>query len=123
MDLHQRIGAWLTPQGCFFRVWAPHAQLVSVEVQHGPYWEVGDTVIAQDLTQNGEYWSATVPGVQAWQLYRFKIALPGGGILERLDPAARDVLSSELTRMDASSRNGSIVPGTDPFLWAPFETP
>jgi 1,4-alpha-glucan branching enzyme len=123
MHLHERLGAWLTLHGCFFRVWAPHARLVSVLVQDGPYWEADDIMIERELAKDGDYWSATVPGVRAWQLYRFKIALPGGGILERLDPAARDVLSSELTRMDASSRNGSIVPGTDPFLWAPFETP
>ena len=77
MQLHERIGAWLTPQGCFFRVWAPHAAMVSVMIQDGPYWEITDTVMEQNLVQNGEYWSATVAGVQAWQLYRFKIAHPG----------------------------------------------
>ena len=25
MDLKDRLGAWLTPAGCFFRVWAPLA--------------------------------------------------------------------------------------------------
>jgi len=123
MHLQERLGAWLTPNGCFFRVWAPHSQKVSIVVQDGPYWEVSDAVIEQDLVRNGDYWSATIPGVQASLLYRFKIELPGGGVIEQLDPAARDVLSSELTRMDPSSRNGSIVLGTDPFLWASFETP
>jgi 1,4-alpha-glucan branching enzyme len=123
MHLHERIGAWLTPDGCFFRVWAPHAQNVSAVVQDGPYWEVDDALIMHALIRNGDYWSATVPGVQATQLYRFKIELPGGGIIEQLDPAARDVLSSELTRNDPSRRNGSVVQGTDPFLWTSFETP
>jgi 1,4-alpha-glucan branching enzyme len=123
MHLHERIGAWLTPHGCFFRVWAPHAQKVSVVVQDGPYWEVDDTVIKQGLARDGDYWSATVSGVRAWQLYRFKIEHPSGGVTERLDPAARDVLNSELTRWDPSKRNGSVVPGTEPFPWAPFETP
>jgi 1,4-alpha-glucan branching enzyme len=97
--------------------------MVSVLVQDGPYWEVDDIMIERQLAKDGDYWSATIPGVRAWQLYRFKIEVPGGVAIERLDPAARDVLSSELTRSDPSSRNGSIVPGTDPFLWAPFETP
>jgi 1,4-alpha-glucan branching enzyme len=123
MNLHERIGAWLTPDGCFFRVWAPHAQKVSVVIQDGPYWEVDDAMIEHALTRNGDYWSATVPGVQPTQLYRYKIELPGGGIIEQLDPAARDVLSSELTRNDPARRNGSIVLATDPFLWASFETP
>ena len=122
MDLQDRIGAWLTPQGCFVRVWAPHADGVAVLLQDGPYWEVDDVVIRQDLIRNGDYWSGTVPAVRAWQMYRFEIR-HSGVVVEHLDPAARDVLSSELTRSDPSRRNGSIVVGTDPFDWAPFQTP
>jgi 1,4-alpha-glucan branching enzyme len=123
MDLDAHIGARLTPEGCFFRVWAPHAQSVSVVIQTGPYWETGDTLIEQELMRNGDYWSAIVPGVEAWQLYRYSIERPDGSTIQQLDPAARDVVSSELTRMDPSTRNGSIVPGTEPFAWAPFQTP
>jgi 1,4-alpha-glucan branching enzyme len=123
MDMKDRIGAWLTPAGCFFRVWAPHAESVAVLVQDGPYWEVTDTILRQDLTKDGDYWSATVPDVRAWQLYRLEIRAPGGVVIQRLDPTARDVLSSELTRSDPSSRNGSVVLGTDPFPWTPFTTP
>ena len=123
MDLNACIGAWLTPAGCFFRVWAPNATQVTVLVQDGPYWEVTDTILREDLTKAGVYWSATVPGVKPYQMYRFEIKTPGGGLLQRLDAAARDVLSSELTRDDPSIRNGSIVLGTDPFPWVPFVTP
>ena len=123
MNLNERIGAWLTAHGCFFRVWAPHAKKVSVLFQPGPYWEIDDTVIEHDLVREGDYWSANVPGVPAGQLYRYRIELADGGFVERLDPAARDVLSSELTRQDPSSRNGSVVPGNDAFDWAPFQTP
>ena len=89
MQLKERVGAWLTSDGCFFRVWAPHAEALSVLVQDGPYWEVTDTIARQDLIKDGDYWSGTVPGVRAWQLYRFAIKTPGGGASERLDPAAR----------------------------------
>lgn len=123
MQLHDRIGAWLTPSGCFFRVWAPYATAIKVVIQDGPYWEVDDNVLVHDLVLNGKYWSATVPGVRPWQLYRFEITHPDGSVSQRLDPAARDVVSSELTRFDPSSRNGSIVLGTDPFPWASFDTP
>jgi 1,4-alpha-glucan branching enzyme len=123
MNLNERIGARLTAHGCFFRVWAPHAKKVSVLFQPGPYWEIDDTVVEHALVRDGDYWSANVPGVPAEQLYRYRIELAGGGFVERLDPAARDVLSSELTRQDPSSRNGSVVPGDDAFDWAPFETP
>ena len=62
-------------------------------------------------------------GGQTYQMYRFEVTKQDGGILQRLDAAGRDVQSSELTRDDPSSRNGSIVLGTDPFLWVPFHTP
>ena len=123
MDLHDRIGAWLTAHGCFFRVWAPHASAVAVVIQDGPYWEVTDTLIRQDLVRQGDYWSGTVPHVQAWQLYRFEIEHQSGGSSQSLDPAARDVVSSQLTRFDPSSRNGSIVVDTDLIPWASFPTP
>lgn len=121
--MKDRLGAWLTPDGCFFRVWAPNAQKVTVLIQDGPYWEVTDTVLRQDLTKASGYWSGTVAGVQPYQLYRYEIKKPDGGLVQRLDAAARDVLSSELTRDDPSVRNGSIVLGNDPFPWVPFETP
>lgn len=123
MNLNERIGAWLTPQGCLFRVWAPHALAVSVLIQDGPRWEVTDTINEHELAREGDYWSATVQGVRAEQLYRFRIATAGGGLLQRLDPAARDVLSSDLTREDPQSLNGSLVLDPAPFDWAPFDTP
>ena len=123
MELTDRIGAWLTPAGCFFRVWAPSAAQVTLLVQNGPYWEVTDTILRIDLTNSDGYWSATVPSIQPYQMYRFEIKTPDGRVLQRLDAAARDVLSSELTRDDPSDRNGSIVLGSDPFLWTPFSTP
>jgi 1,4-alpha-glucan branching enzyme len=126
MELHERIGAWLTPAGCFFRVWARYARKVSVVVQNGPYWESEpeDVVLERDLVRAGDYWSATIPEVKAWQLYRFKLEHAEHGVFERLDPAARDVLDSGLVRRgDPSSRNASIVNGAEPFPWAPFGTP
>jgi 1,4-alpha-glucan branching enzyme len=123
MELNQRIGHWLTPQGCFFRVWAPHASNVAVLVQDGPYWEREDVIVAQNLARQGDYWSGTVADVRPLQLYRYEITHPDGSKSQRLDPAARDVLSSELTRSDPSHRNGSVVLLANPFSWAPFQTP
>lgn len=123
MASSDRLGAQLDPTGCSFRVWAPHAQKVAVLIQNGPYWESTDTIVRQCLTKSGEYWTGTVPGVQAWQLYRYEITGPGGNVFERLDPAGRDVLSSELTRRDPSSRNGSVVVGPNLIEWSAFQTP
>ena len=104
LNLHDRIGAWLTSDGCFFRVWAPHADAVAVLIQNPPYWEIDDVVVRQVLVRDGDYWSGTVPGVRPYQLYRFEIQNPTAGTDQNLDPAARDVLSSELTRSDPSDR-------------------
>ena len=123
MDLKDRIGAWLTPDGCFFRVWAPNALQVTVLLQAGTTWNIAAASARHALTNVGGYWSATVPGVQAGQLYRFEIKGPDGGLLQRLDAAARAVVSSDLTRDDPSSHNASIVLGADPFPGAPFTTP
>src|SRR5229473_3790293 len=104
MDITERIGAWLTSDGCFFRVWAPHADAVRVLVQDGPYWEQGDEIATLDLTLDRGYWSGTIPGQLSWKLYRFEIT-NGTDVFSTIDPAARDVFSSHLTRADPSSRN------------------
>lgn len=125
MKLDERIGAWPTDEGCFFRVWAPNANNVAVLVQDGPYWEdeASDIVARQDLVKDSTgYWSGIVPDVRPYQMYRFEIRNTGQ-TFQTLDAAARDVLSSGLTRSDPSSRNGSVAPAKDPFEWAPYQTP
>ncbi len=125
MEAFDRIGVTNTDHGYFFRVWAPDAQIVSLLIQQGPYWEnVGDdTLVEMELIQDGDYWSATVREAQAWQLYRYRLTFASGKVVERLDPAARDVISSELTRNDPSSRNASVIPGITLTSWLPFQTP
>lgn len=123
MDSNPRLGATLIPSGCRFRVWAPHARDLAVLIQDGPYWECGDVVIRQGLVRDGDYWTGTVHGARAWQLYRYEITTYDGAVLERLDPAARDVVSSDLTRCDPASRNGSIIQGDWTVDWSTFRTP
>ena len=117
MDLTNRVGAWLTADGCFFRVWAPNAIGVTVLLQDGPTWNDAAAFARHALTNANGYWSATVPGVKAGRLYRFEIKQPDGGLLQRLDAAGRGVISSDLTRDDPSSHNASIVLGADPYPW------
>ena len=123
MNLNERIGAWLTPGGCFFRVWAPHAESVSVLFQPGPYWEVDDTVTEHALARDGDYWSATVPGVQA----RAALPLPDRDARRRGPPAARSGGPRRAQLRADAGRPGqpqrSIVSETARFRWAPFETP
>ncbi|MFL5540832.1 MAG: alpha-amylase family glycosyl hydrolase [Longimicrobiaceae bacterium] len=122
MELRERIGAWPTEDGCFFRVWAPKAERVAVLVQEGPLWEIDEAGTTQELAGDGGYWSGTVPGAHAGQLYRYRIEREGQ-VYQRLDPAARDVISSELTRADPESRNASLILGGDGLEWAEFTPP
>ena len=115
MELSDRIGCWPTPQGSFFRVWAPHAANVSVALQTGQSWDSNQPSAVHDLTRVGDYWHATVAGVHPGQLYRFRIITATASSSSGSTPAARDVLSSELTRNDPTSRNASIVPDAGPL--------
>ena len=122
MDISDRIGAWVTGSDCFFRVWAPHASRVSILAQDGPYWEAGSEIVQHDLVRVGDYWSGTVPGLRPWKIYRFEIT-SGDEVFQTLDPAARDVVHSGLTRHDPASRNASIIAEDDLVAWLPFTTP
>lgn len=123
MLLEERIGAQLSGPDGFFRVWAPNAERMRLLLQEGEYWQADKTKQAVDMewAANG-YWSARVPGVTAGMLYRFEVTYQGQ-TSERLDPAARDVVNSALTRSDAGSKNASIVVGNQPYPWEPWQTP
>lgn len=123
MEVHERIGAWPVQDGCFFRVWAPHAQQVEVLMQDGAAWALGQNDVEQALTEAGGYWSAIVPGVQPGNLYRYRITTADGEVVERLDAASRDVITSQLTRTDTAIPNASIVVSSDPYPWASFTPP
>lgn len=81
------VGAVLRREGVSFRVWAPFANAVAVtgsfnEFQQHPMESEGDG-----------YWSATVPGAQAGQEYRY-IITNGDNQLSRNDPRALQVTTS-----------------------------
>ena len=123
MELKHRIGAWPTDAGCFFRVWAWHANRVQVFVQDGPYWEADDESIEFDLVRDSAgYWSGTLEDARPHQLYRYRIT-NGTDVFDRLDPAARDVVHSGLMLGDPSNRNGSVIPAAKPFRFSPFKRP
>ncbi len=117
------IGASLTDHDCTFRVWAPHAERVRVLLQDASQWEATADARTADLERaNDGYWSATVSDAVAGTLYRFEIT-HAGQTFERLDPAARDVLNSALTRNAPEIGNASIVTTHEPYAWSRFVTP
>jgi 1,4-alpha-glucan branching enzyme len=123
MDDGDRLGARLGPAGCAFRVWAPHARQVSVAVQRGDHWDSGAPTSVTGLDRDGDYWGAVVGGVAAGDLYRFRLVTADGSVIDRLDPAARDVISSELVRTEPHKRNASVVLTAQEYPFAPFTPP
>jgi 1,4-alpha-glucan branching enzyme len=97
--------------GVTFRVWAPHAEGVSVVGTFNEWDPALNPLVAED----GGTWSADVPGATDGDEYRFSIRTPDG-VLSRIDPRARRLTSSV---------GNAIVYGTDGFSWdgAEFRTP
>ena len=97
--------------GVMFRVWAPHADAVSVVGSFNDWDATRDPMAAED----GGTWSADVTSAADGDEYRFSIRT-GDRELSRIDPRAR--------RLTSSVGNG-IVYGADSFDWgeAEFRTP
>ncbi|HWE61440.1 MAG TPA: alpha-amylase family glycosyl hydrolase [Chloroflexota bacterium] len=115
------LGATLLPgnAGAAFRVWAPNAS--AVQVQLAP--SATDAVEALPLGQEGAYWSADIGGVAAGHRYRFAITNRGGdaynpgGTTYHVDPCVRQALSAD------PSEPGIVVDPAAFAFSAPFRTP
>ena len=68
-------------KGWMFRVWAPHAQKVSVV---GDFNDWDDT--ATYLTQNGEVWEGFVPALEPDAVYKYAICGADGVVRMKADP-------------------------------------
>jgi 1,4-alpha-glucan branching enzyme len=86
------MGASLTADGCWFRVWAPNASRVAVM---GDFNDWGDAEFVMNSHSDG-VWSVAVPGVRAGDEYLYVIDNRGGDEfnpgqrgLRRIDPWAR----------------------------------
>jgi len=113
--------------GASFVVWAPHAgavtlRLTPTNVQPFPFETFA---LSPDPAQPG-YWSVDVSGVAAGHLYQYEITNrggdtydPGGLPLLRVDPCARQVISSD-RRMPAAVADPTFT-FTTPFRTPPFE--
>jgi 1,4-alpha-glucan branching enzyme len=83
------MGSILHPQGVAFRVWAPHAQQVSVI---GSFNDWKGAQHPMEAEENG-YWYTNVAEAQAGDQYRFLLSTPKGEF-KRIDPYAREVTNS-----------------------------
>ena len=104
------MGGQLTPTGATFRVWAPHADAVTVS---GDFDGWGTT---HALTRTaGDIWVGDVDGAKAGQRYRYLVS-QGGQTLTRSDPRARGL-------DDAGGK--SVLVDVNAYAWqsAPFASP
>jgi 1,4-alpha-glucan branching enzyme len=90
-SVHEGMGAVVLPGGgVAFRVWAPHAESVSVAGEFNG-WSPDASPLARE---EGGRWSRDVEEAAAGHRYRFVIRTPDGRTLWRSDPYARDLDSS-----------------------------
>lgn len=85
----QGMGAIISTKGCGFRVWAPHADSVSV---FGTFNEWSNEANPLDSEGNG-YWYGFVEGAKVGDEYKYHIT-NGEMQLDRIDPYARQVTNS-----------------------------
>jgi 1,4-alpha-glucan branching enzyme len=117
-SVHPGMGANLVGDVCSFRVWAPNAIAVSVDIWHDE--QLSQVVLAPEPS-NPSYWSIDVAGVVAGQPYQFSIVNKGddphnpGGIFTRVDAYARQVESAE------DNARGIVVDWQQE--WSEFATP
>jgi len=84
------MGAIPHDAGVAFRVWAPHAEGVSV-VGSFNTWEAGKHPLTRENPEG--YWYTDVPVAKIGDEYRYALKTPWGD-LSRIDPYAREVTSS-----------------------------
>ncbi|MEA5598820.1 alpha-amylase family glycosyl hydrolase [Rivularia sp. UHCC 0363] len=83
------MGSILHPQGVAFRLWAPHAEQVSVI---GSFNDWDGSKHPMQAEADG-YWYANLSEARAGDQYRFLLSTPQGEF-RRIDPYAREVTSS-----------------------------
>ncbi|WP_011581746.1 MULTISPECIES: alpha-amylase family glycosyl hydrolase [Chelativorans] len=108
--MQEGMGAIVHGNGVAFRVWAPHADAVSVVGTFNDWSDEAAPMTAED----GGFWYADLPSAKPGDEYRFLIR-NGEKRLSRIDPYARAVTNSV--------GNGIIVEQQDDWHEAEFETP
>ncbi|MGA9046545.1 alpha-amylase family glycosyl hydrolase [Sulfuricurvum sp.] len=112
------MGSILHAQGVAFRVWAPHAEHVSVI---GSFNEWDAAMHPMQSEENG-YWYANVAEAHADDQYLFLLTTAGGEF-KRIDPYAREVTSSvgnaivHDTRFDWQGDDFTLVPWNELVIY------
>ncbi len=85
----QHLGTNLHNDGVIFRVWAPHADHVSVIGTFNGWNEAANPMTPEE----GGYWQAKIAEAQIGNHYKYQIVTSHGS-LQRIDPHAREVTNS-----------------------------
>jgi 1,4-alpha-glucan branching enzyme len=101
-QIKKNLGVTLHGNKAEFRVWAPFAKSVSLVGTFTP-----DGPIPLESEKDG-YWTKTVDDIEPGQMYRYRVETPDGRILEKNDPRARAITSSD---------NGFSVIADNEFDW------
>ncbi|WP_216904173.1 alpha-amylase family glycosyl hydrolase [Synechococcus sp. CCY 9618] len=83
------MGSILFPQGVAFRLWAPHAEQVSVVGSFNGW----DGAVNPMTPEDRGYWYANVEGAGVGDHYKYQLVTDSGTIT-RIDPYAREVTNS-----------------------------
>lgn len=98
----KQLGSWLLKDGVAFRVWAPFAKNVELLIDdNGEHKTL-------PMADDGGYWSTNTDVIQPGQNYHYLITTQNDEVLERNDPYARRL---------TSSNNGWSVVVQDNFDW------
>ncbi len=81
------LGAWPYANGTFFRVWAPHAEAVTITIKLNGQGESTYPMLSENGTG---CWTARLPQTKPGDLYKYGIFYQGE-CFDRTDPYARDI--------------------------------
>src|SRR5262245_46505337 len=84
------LGATPYPGGTTFRVWAPHADAVSVDGD----WNHFDAAANPMVRETGGNWAVDVPGVGVGAQYRYALTAAGMTVVH-IDPRAQHTTGSK----------------------------
>lgn len=101
-QVKKHLGVTLRKHEAEFRVWAPFAKSVAIGGTFTPDGQL------QLVNENDGYWSIVIHGVEPGQQYAYYITTADDQVLERNDPRARAITSSD---------NGFSVIVDDNFDW------
>lgn len=88
-QVKKNLGVTLHGNKAEFRVWAPFAKSVAIS---GTFTPEGPILMQ---SENDGYWATTIKNVEPGQQYKYHITTEDGTVLEKNDPRARAITSSD----------------------------